>query len=210
MLSLVEWAEPVGQALVHALAASLDLSGQRRFDVFFLTLAHILGEGLLHLIDLLIVHPTQQFDRRRRDLPSGPGDGLLGFQGPGLQGGIGDLAGDDHLSGAGEPVQVVGQLRCTVPLQVLLKTFFEPVLLLAIHVQVVVERPGNDRVEVAVGQVHAVAGRQGKAQGQQQTQVFQPARHGPILAQALFWYLNAGWTRAFNQSIEPVFGLEGE
>ncbi|MNT67700.1 hypothetical protein D3C72_2058650 [compost metagenome] len=70
------------------------------------------------------------------------------------------------MSGAGEPVQVVGQLRCTVPLQVLLKTLFEPVLLLAIHVQVIVERPGNDRVEVAVGQVHAVAGRQGKAQGQ--------------------------------------------
>ncbi|OEC79652.1 hypothetical protein BCV60_00010 [Bacillus halotolerans] len=74
-----------------------------------------------------------------------------------------------------------------MPGQVLLEPLVEPVLLLAVHVQVVAQRPGHQHVKVAVGQVDAAARQHQQARGYQQqgAQGFgQAGRHERILAGA--------------------------
>lgn len=94
----------------------------------------------------------------------GLGNGLLGSAGELLQLGIVDLIACDHLLQTVQVVQVARQLRAAVPAQVFLEALVEPGFLLAIHFQVVIERPGNDHIEVAVSQADPIAG------GQHQTQ----------------------------------------
>ncbi|MNC70414.1 hypothetical protein D3C75_1212220 [compost metagenome] len=74
-----------------------------------------------------------------------------------------------------------------MPAQVFLEALVEPAFLLTVHVQVVAERPWNDHVEVAVGQAHAAARAEGEAEHEHEGDVFEPARHGRILAKA--WLL---------------------
>ncbi|MNT44498.1 hypothetical protein D3C72_1810270 [compost metagenome] len=154
------------------------------FEVLLLAFALIFGEGVVHLRDLLVIQPLQQFDGRRGDLPGALGDRLPSFNGSGLQSGIGDLVGRDHGLQTVQPVQVARQLSGAVPAQVLLQPFVQPAFLLAVHVQVIAERPGNDHVEVAVSQAHATASAERESDGERNGYMCEPARHGRVLAKA--------------------------
>ena len=138
----------------------------------------ILGKGLAHLAHLLIAQAPQQLDRRRRDSARDLGNGLAGLGGAGLHGGIGDLAVFDHLLHTLEPVQVVRHLSGAMPVQMFLEAFTEPVFLPAVHVHVVAEGPGDDHVQIAIGQADPRAGAEGQAQEQQPEEGGRPVRHG--------------------------------
>ncbi|MCY1437545.1 hypothetical protein D9M71_537110 [compost metagenome] len=184
LLGGAQWPEPVIQALLHAGAALLDLLVEGGFEVFLLAFAPVLGEGVVHFGDLLVIQPLQQLDGRRGDFSRGLCDRLFGFVGAGLQGGIGDLVGSDHGLQAVQPVEIAGQLGGAVPAQVFLQALIQPDFLLAVHVQVVAERPGDDHIEIAVGQAHAAARAEGEGNGQHNGEMFEPAGHGRFLAKA--------------------------
>ncbi|MNF84447.1 hypothetical protein D3C84_668080 [compost metagenome] len=92
----VERSEPFIQAFFHARATLLDLLLQRRFQVLLLALALVLGEGLVHFRDLIVIQALQQFDGRWCDFPGRLGNRRFGFRGARLQRGIGHLIGLDH------------------------------------------------------------------------------------------------------------------
>ncbi|MNL74736.1 hypothetical protein D3C87_2004160 [compost metagenome] len=79
-----------------------------------------------------------------------------------------------------------------MPAQVLSQAFVEPVFLLAVHIQVIAERPRDDHVEIAIGQVHAAARAEGETEGDNDGEALQPARHGQVLANAwvFMWTLD--------------------
>jgi len=59
-----------------------------------------------------------------------------------------------------QPFEIDRQLATAVPGLMLAQLCLETRLLGAVHVQVVVQRPGNQDVQVAVGEVDAAAGTQ--------------------------------------------------
>ncbi|MNT80586.1 hypothetical protein D3C72_2200710 [compost metagenome] len=71
-----------------------------------------------------------------------------------------------------------------MPAKVFLEAFVEPVLFLAVDLQVIVEGPGDDQVEVAVGQAYTAAGGERQQQGDEHGGAGQPARHERVLAKA--------------------------
>ncbi|MNP63393.1 hypothetical protein D3C76_1587800 [compost metagenome] len=117
---------------------------------------------------MFIVHRPQQLRRRRGDLVRHFGDGLFRLLRANLQLLLGDLIVGDHLSDFFDPGHVPRQLCAAMPGQVLFEALVEPGLLLAVHVQVVVERPRHQHVEVAISQVDAAAGQHQQGREHQQ------------------------------------------
>ncbi len=123
--------------------------------------------------DLLIVQLAQQLDGRRGDLPADLlqalaqlGKGLL--QEAFVHGLIAEV-GAQRV----EPLDVARQLGAAVPVEVALEALGQQAALRAIEVEVTVQRPGHQEVEVAIGQLDPVAA--GQYRYQQRRQQPRPA-----------------------------------
>jgi hypothetical protein len=57
LLGWAQRAKPVIQTFLHAIGTLLDLLIEGRFEVFLLPFAQVLGEGIIHFRDLLVIQP---------------------------------------------------------------------------------------------------------------------------------------------------------
>ncbi len=156
----IQAAGPVLDAFLHAFGAFANLPRQFRLDEFFLQLLLFFCERLLQSMHLALVEAAEQFAGRGADAHGYRLDGLVHFSLVGAQRRDLDSVFVDLALQRLQPFEIDRQLATAVPGLMLAQLCLETRLLGAVHVQVVVQRPGNQDVQVAVGEVDAAAGTQ--------------------------------------------------
>jgi len=128
------------------------------------------GQGFGELAYLSIIQLAQQLYGRGRDLHGHGLNGLSYVLVVAADGALIEFTLAYLLAHALKGVEVVWQLRATVPGDVFAQLFAQTGLLVAVHVQIVVQRPGNQQVQVAIGEVDTTAADQRHRHCQQQQQ----------------------------------------
>ncbi|MCY1545590.1 hypothetical protein D9M68_815400 [compost metagenome] len=163
----IQPANPGAQTLLHTHGAFADLGRQRWVEKVLAIFQVVFIDSGIQLGDLFRAEALQQLDGGRGDLHGDAFQRRIDF---------GELRGQlrgvgvrlvEQLAGALQPVDIRWQFAAAMPFQVCLQARREAGFLLAVLAQVSTQSPGNQPIEIAVGQASAATGRQQHAQGKQ-------------------------------------------